>query len=241
MVFPRKIIFYNTRQPRRYILKKIKNFCSIFCVVMMFVTGCQRIPPENNYIGMSKPEVAAHLEKHAERTRWSKDRFAIEISVNGIASPYWFGNEKEVSACSPVMSAQQWRCDFFPKRHWLLGWNSLAASWHYKTLFFQNGKVVKQESGTLPYKTYGVGGDSPFPQIPKNFHQVSENIYRSNQPDDEEFESLYTFNGIRSVLNLREYNSNKDEIRTVNRKALSHPPTTLIICLPGFIGAFLLF
>jgi protein-tyrosine phosphatase len=167
---------------------------------------------------MSKPEVAAHLEKHAERTRWSKDRFAIEISVNGIASPYWFGNEKEVSACSPVMSAQQWRCDFFPKRHWLLGWNSLAASWHYKTLFFQNGKVVKQESGTLPYKTYGVGGDSPFPQIPKNFHQVSENIYRSNQPDDEEFESLYTFNGIRSVLNLREYNSNKDEIRTVNRK-----------------------
>ena len=115
------------------------------------------------------------------------------------------------------MSANEWRCDFFPQRHWLLGWNALTASWLYKTLVFQDGKVVKQEKGAMPYKTYGVGGESPYPQFPKNFHKVNENIYRSGQPDEDEFFSLYTFNGIRSVLNLRGV-SDKDEINAVNRK-----------------------
>ena len=115
------------------------------------------------------------------------------------------------------MSANEWRCDFFPQRHWLLGWNALSASWLYKILVFQDGKVVTQEKGAKPYKTYGVGGESPYPQFPKNFHKVNENLYRSGQPDEDEFKSLYTFNGIRSVLNLRENNSDKDEINAINR------------------------
>ncbi|MBO5722123.1 MAG: dual specificity protein phosphatase family protein, partial [Lentisphaeria bacterium] len=46
---------------------------------------------------------------------------------------------------------------------------------------------------------------------------VNENIYRSGQPNEDEFFSLYTFNGIRSVLNLRGI-SDKDEINAVNRR-----------------------
>ncbi|MBO5765101.1 MAG: dual specificity protein phosphatase family protein, partial [Lentisphaeria bacterium] len=164
-----------------------------------------------------KAEVAAHLERYAGRSRWSKNRFVIEIPVIGVATPYWFNNSGEVSKNFPVMSANEWRCDFFPQRHWLLGWNALTASWLYKTLVFQDGQVVKQEKGAMPYKTYGVGGESPYPQFPKNFHKVNENIYRSGQPDEDEFFSLYTFNGIRSVLNLRGV-SDKDEINAVNRK-----------------------
>ena len=59
---------------------------------------------------------------------------------------------------------------------------------------------------------------SPYPDHPKNFHKVNENIYRSGQPDENEFKSLYSFNGIRSVLNLRENNSDKDEIDAVNKR-----------------------
>ena len=192
---------------------------SLLCGLMIVLfAGCYGIPIEHNYIGMTKAEVAAHLERYAERSRWSKNRFAIEISVIGVATPYWFNNSGEVSKNSPVMSANEWRCDFFPKRHWLLGWNALTASWLYKTLVFQDGKVVKQEKGAMPYKTYGVGGESPYPQFPKNFHKVNENLYRSGQPDEDEFKSLYSFNDIRSVLNLRENNSDKDEIDAVNKR-----------------------
>ena len=191
---------------------------SLLCGLMIVLfAGCYGIPIEHNYIGMTKAEVAAHLERYAGRSRWSKNRFVIEIPVIGVTTPYWFNNSGEVSKNSPVMSANEWRCDFFPQRHWLLGWNALTASWLYKTLVFQDGKVVKQEKGAMPYKTYGVGGESPYPQFPKNFHKVNENIYRSGQPDEDEFFSLYTFNGIRSVLNLRGI-SNKDEINAVNRK-----------------------
>ena len=56
---------------------------------------------------------------------------------------------------------------------------------------------------------------SPYPG---NFHKVNENLYRSNQPDAAEFEYMYKRNGIRSVLNLRENNSDKDAVDAVNRK-----------------------
>ena len=65
---------------------------------------------------------------------------------------------------------------------------------------------------------YGEAEKSPYPNHPKNFHQVSENLYRSGQPDDDEFESLCTFNGLRSVLNLRENNSDKKTIDAINSK-----------------------
>ncbi len=198
-------------------MKKL-SFCALLCGLMiLFLTGCYGIPIEHNYIGMTKAEVAAHLEKRADRSRWSKNRFAIEISVIGVQTPYWFNNSDEVFQTTPVMSANEWRCDFFPQRHWLLGWNALYASWLYKKLVFQDGKVVRQENGALPYKTYGVGWQSPYPNHPVNFHKVNENIYRSGQPDEDEFFSLYTYDGIRSVLNLRG-TSDKDEINSVNRR-----------------------
>lgn len=56
---------------------------------------------------------------------------------------------------------------------------------------------------------------SPYPE---NFHKVNENLYRSNQPDTAEFEYLYHVYSIRSVLNLRENNSDKKKIDAVNCK-----------------------
>ena len=207
-------------------MKKIR-ICTLFCcLAIILLAGCYGIPIEHNYIGMTKAEAAAHLEKHANRSRWSKNRFAIEISEKGVAAPYWFKNDEEVAKTPPVISANEWRCDFFPQRHWLLGWNALAASWRYKTLIFKDGKVVTQTKGKQPYKTYGTGGQSPFPQFPKNFHKINENIFRSGQPDEDEFESLCTFYGLRSVLNLRESNSDKKMINAVNKRH-SAPAVTL--------------
>jgi protein tyrosine/serine phosphatase len=43
-----------------------------------------------------------------------------------------------------------------------------------------------------------------------NFYQVSGEVYRSQQPDDEEFAALSAA-GIRSVLSLREYHADQDK------------------------------
>ena len=44
----------------------------------------------------------------------------------------------------------------------------------------------------------------------ENLYQISADIYRSEQPDDDDFTELAKF-GIRSVLNLREYHDDQDE------------------------------
>ena len=199
-------------------MKNFIKFRVIYGLLTVFLAGCYGIPPEDNYVGMTKKEAAAHLAGFASRSRWSQNRFVIEIQQEHRAVPHWFRNLDDVVKNPSVMSADQWRCEFFPQRHWLLGWNSLAAAWHYKTLFFQDNKVVRQENGTLPYKTYGVGGETPFPQFPWNFHRVNGDIYRSGQPDEDEFSSLHTFNGIRSVLNLRKSSLSRKYISSVNRK-----------------------
>ncbi|MBE6398983.1 MAG: hypothetical protein E7041_02445 [Lentisphaerae bacterium] len=197
-------------------MKKIQ-ICSILCSLMIvFLVGCGGIP-EYNYIGMTKAEVAAHLEKHAFRSRWSRNRFDIAVPRSKNFS-HSFRNAQEVAKNQSVMSADQWNCDFFPQRHWLLGWDGIFSRWHSYTLDFKNGRVARQQKNTgLPYWVRGNAGQSPYPNYPKNFHKVNENLYRSGQPDKDEFFSLYTFNGIRSVLNLRENNSDKDEINAINR------------------------
>ncbi len=45
-----------------------------------------------------------------------------------------------------------------------------------------------------------------------NFYQLTDQVYRSKQPDDEEMRTLQSM-GIRSILNLREYHSDDDEAR----------------------------
>jgi len=45
----------------------------------------------------------------------------------------------------------------------------------------------------------------------ENFHQVDDKIYRSAQPNKEEFMELYKF-GIRYDLNLRQWHDDKDEL-----------------------------
>lgn len=54
--------------------------------------------------------------------------------------------------------------------------------------------------------------ETPNPKHPKNFHKVNDEIYRSGQPSATAMGTLYTVDGIRSVLNLREHHSDKDEI-----------------------------
>jgi tyrosine-protein phosphatase SIW14 len=51
----------------------------------------------------------------------------------------------------------------------------------------------------------------------KNIYQVDKDIYRSEQPDSEDFEELAKF-GIKEVLNLREYHSDNDETEKTSLK-----------------------
>lgn len=46
---------------------------------------------------------------------------------------------------------------------------------------------------------------------PENFHQVSDNVYRSGQPTSGEMKWLET-QGIKTIINLREYHSDSDDI-----------------------------
>ena len=46
-----------------------------------------------------------------------------------------------------------------------------------------------------------------------NFYKVSEGVYRSEQPDGEDFDDIASV-GIGEVLNLREYHSDSDEAKT---------------------------
>ena len=197
-------------------MKKI-NICTLLCVlIIVFLAGCGGFP-EYNYIGMTKAEVAAHLEKHAFRDRWSGNRFEIEVLQRQMYSRN-YKNAAAVTADKFMMSAKEWRCGFYPQRHWLLGWNGIFAKWYFVNLKFKDGRVIEQRNLRNYYWVYGEAGESPYPQFPKNFHKINEKIYRSGQPDEDEFFSLYTFNGIRSVLNLRENNSDKDEIDAVNKR-----------------------
>ena len=194
----------------------MKNILPLFVLAFLLFCGCSA-GNDHNYIGMTKEEVALHLEKHAFRDRWSRNRFEIMVPKQ-YKGDHYFSNAQEILRRKAVMSADEWSCDFFPQRHWLLGWNGLFARWTLWKLFFKDGKVVRQQRMGNYYWVYGHAGVSPYPQFPGNFHKVNDKLYRSSQPDEDEFESLHTFNGIRSVLNLREYFSDRDEIAAVNRK-----------------------
>ena len=77
-------------------MKKIRIY-SLFCfLAIILLAGCYGIPMGHNYTGMTKAEVAEHLEKYAFRDRWTGNRFAIEISVIGVAAPYWFNHDGEI-------------------------------------------------------------------------------------------------------------------------------------------------
>lgn len=55
-----------------------------------------------------------------------------------------------------------------------------------------------------------------------NFYKVSDELYRSRQPDDEEMEQLAAM-GIRSILNLREHHSDDDEAKATDLKLYRVP------------------
>ena len=54
--------------------------------------------------------------------------------------------------------------------------------------------------------------------VPKNFHRVNQNIFRSGQPEAEEFAALYKSHKLRSVLNLRRWHSDRRKIAAANRE-----------------------
>ena len=206
---------YIPRIRRKNFMKQLKILFTVMLLFVLFI-GCVEIPPERNYMGMTKSEVAEYLEQYAFRDRWSGNKFEIYLNKEGNIGP--FSTAENVKQNQLVMSVDCWRCDFSPQRHWLLGWNGLWAKWYFWALEFKDGRVVKQRQLSNYYWVHGHAGKSPYPQFPKNFHKVNDNIYRSGQPSQDEFESLYTFNKIRSVLNLRENNSDRDEIDYVNLK-----------------------
>jgi hypothetical protein len=82
-------------------------------LIIVFLVGCGGIP-ERNYIGMTKAEVAAHLEKNAFRDRLSGNTFHIEVLQRQMYSRK-YKNGAAVTADKFMMSAKEWRCDFFPQ------------------------------------------------------------------------------------------------------------------------------
>lgn len=67
----------------------------------------------------------------------------------------------------------------------------------------------------------------------ENFYQMTEQVYRSKQPDDEEMERLEAM-GIRSVLNLRAYHTDEDEAKGTALK-LFHVPVDAGDIDDGFV------
>ncbi len=55
----------------------------------------------------------------------------------------------------------------------------------------------------------------------KNWYKVSDKIYRSEQPSKKEFNAVQDF-GIKAVLNLRKYHSDKDETKKLSLKLYRH-------------------
>ena len=192
-----------------------KLYCFLFLLILILLSAsCIHSAPSRNYVGMTRGEVAAVLEKEAFRSRWSGNQFLIKDFdfKPGSLVNYSCRTSKDVLRNEALMKSRKWRCDFYPKRHWLLGWNGLFARWEFQVLDFEQDKVVRQTSLRNYYWVLAEAGVSPYPQHPKNFHKVNDEIYRSAQPDEDEMSSMSTFECIQSVLNLREKHSDKDEI-----------------------------
>lgn len=65
---------------------------------------------------------------------------------------------------------------------------------------------------------YGAITDYPL----ENLHMVAEGIYRSGQPDKNDFAALEKL-GLRSVLNLRRHHSDEDELQGLGLKLYELP------------------
>ncbi len=70
-----------------------------------------------------------------------------------------------------------------------------------------------------------------------NFYRLSDEVYRSKQPDDEEMDALEGM-GMRSILNLRQYHSDEDDARGTGLK-LYHVPVNAGEIDDGFVMAAL--
>ena len=206
----------NCKEHALFIMKHFFQILFLSLLILSTFTGCSSLP-KHNYTGMTRQEVATYLEKNAFRDRWSRNTFKIEVLQRQMYSRN-YKNAAAVAADRFMMSANEWRCGFYPQRHWLLGWDGIFSKWHFVKLKFKDGRVVEQNNLRNYYWVYGHAGKSPHPQFPWNFHKVNENIYRSGQPDEDEFESLHTFNGLRSVLNLRDSSRSRKHISAINRK-----------------------
>lgn len=56
----------------------------------------------------------------------------------------------------------------------------------------------------------------------ENFHKVSGELYRSGQPDKEDWKELAAF-GIKSVISLRDFGRNADKVGNTGIKVYSYP------------------
>jgi protein tyrosine/serine phosphatase len=79
-------------------------------------------------------------------------------------------------------------------------------------------------------------GKTVIRKLPENFHTVNKNIFRSGQPTEEEFASLYIHYGVRSVLNLRMFHSDKKSIEAVNQRWRGAIRLYEIPLISGFIS-----
>ena len=67
------------------------------------------------------------------------------------------------------------------------------------------GELGRPENWAVPIELPGVG----------NLHRVNENLYRSGQPTSGGMKNLKEIIGIKTVINLRAFNSDADEVRGI--------------------------
>lgn len=70
----------------------------------------------------------------------------------------------------------------------------------------------------------------------KNFHKVSKTLYRSAQPNEKEMKELQAF-GVKSILNLRNIISDKQETKKTSLNLIEIPIRTKKITYQNMVNA----
>ncbi|MBR4612448.1 MAG: dual specificity protein phosphatase family protein [Kiritimatiellae bacterium] len=202
---------------------KVVIFAILFCAVGLSIyaedQAKSQIPQKFVYLetGFFPPTEKVVIDLEAVKITYEFSHTSGGIGKEG----YWLKElppkvVKDVIASLNGFTAEQWQEHYSnPKVHDGVRWELEIVFTDGSTRKITGNNAwpkdfprlcIKEIRGKAKLK------ESPNPKHPKNFHKVNDEMYRSGQPSATEMATLYTVEGIRSVLNLRKYHSDNDEI-----------------------------
>ena len=112
------------------------------CLLLFpFLVGCSGLcDRETNFVGMTRAEVAAFLER-APKTQKGKIPVAFSLRENGQLVAHRFDDSKWLLV-PPAVESKEWRVFYHLDND---------GSWHSYILTFADGKVVRQEERRQPH------------------------------------------------------------------------------------------